>query len=558
MYRVDFSRYAQGVPHFGPVDAGAGLRALAAQNLEQQRMAEQTRQFNTGHEQRQKEHNDQVLHQDRVSTDINTRFATQEANEIQRARHGEAMKNFQSLQSDLDKARQLVVSGRWNEAMALAGGLKDRGADVTITTGPDGRPNFELSSGQFQGPQLEGSFESIIGRFGGQPQSPQLDFQNNPYEPNLPTTAASLHVQQSNQDPPVGQEPSEPSNFGYDQQTQGMIDRLQQDVSALPQSSIGQVQQENEIDPNRLDTSQLSDWTAMRLNPVLSGIQAGIPQRYSGMGGAFLQGFKSLGQTPEQTLETLQNPFNTLAGLWRGEMAAESAMARASMSQSGQESNRDLRVKGMGWQQMNNIASQLKLGEVNRQYTDIDQIDRMLSENNPMADSQILHAIRGLFQSGVATQKDIDAVKSGIKPFVQRVSDFADEQILGTGLNPDSRAGLRRFMGSLKQARASQLLNGASQMESLLDTADSFEEAKSNFRYMSSIIPKSLWSEKMKKYSEMFSGGIEEKPSMRGPGPSRSSASASARGAGASATVEVPPEANMDPDEQAERLFMEQ
>lgn len=550
MYRVDFSRYAQGVPHFGPVDAGAGLRALAAQNLEQQRMAEQTRQFNTGHEQRQKEHNDQVLHQDRVSTDINTRFATQEANEIQKARHNEAMKSFQSLQGDLDKARQLVVSGRWNEAMALAGSLKDRGADVTITTGPDGRPNFTLRSPEFKGPSLEGDFQSFMGRFGSQnQQSPQVDLSRNPYDTNIPTSAATLSLQ-SNTDPAVGQEFS---NADYDSQTQGMIDKLQQDVSGSSQSSVDEVNQENQIDPNRLDTSTLSDWTAMRLNPVLSGIQAGIPQRFSGMGGAFLQGFKSMGQTPEQTLETLQPSFNTLAGLWRGEMAADSAMARASMSQSGQESNRDLRVQGMGWQQMNNIASQLKLGEANRQYNDVDQIDRMLQENNPMADAQILHAIRGLFQTGVATQKDIDAVKSGIKPFLQRVSDFADEQILGTGLNPDSRAGLRRFMGSLKQTRAAQLMSGSSQMEALLDTANSFEEAKSNFRYMSSIIPKALWSEKMKKYNEMFSGNIEDKPTIMRGAPSRVSASASAKGPGASATVEP----QVDPDDEAENLLNE-
>lgn len=557
---VDFARYAQVAPVTGPIDYGASFRALTEQRLKQAQFNEKQRQFNSESEMRQKEHQDLVQHQNQQEHDINARFASEQGTNIAEKRHAEEMAKQAEHEKTLQSARNLIVHGKVNDAMALIGTLKEQGANVSVANGPDGMPVFNLQGKPDTVKPVNDDFNSIMGQVSGHSDA------KNPYDTPLATVPAAFHSQGVDKSNPYQAEPAAQPTFsspdatvgeiqdlkvggvspetqkqyGYSNSAVSDINALDQKVNGTSSSPVSNATQAsngtgahadahanpapNPSDPNAyasnpftLDTAQLQNWTNKRLDPVLSGLENAIPQRFRSEGHSYLQGLKGLGQTPEDTLSTMQKPLDTVAGLWKGEMAADAAAARAQMQQGGAESNRDLRVKGMGWQQMNQVSNNLKLGEHTQKYNAIDQVDRQLAENNPMADSQILHQIRSMFQSGVATQKDIDAVQYGIKPFLQRIVDMGEEQIGGTGLNPDSRAGLRKFLQSLKASHAAQLQEGAGQMESMLDTADSAEEAKSNLRYMNSVIPRDLWSEKQKKYNEMFSGDIQSKPPINHP-----------------------------------------
>lgn len=534
-YRINFADYAKGIPVTGPVDAGASLRALAEQNIRQA-------EFNQNSEMRQKERIDNINQQRQVSHDINARFAAAQAQDIKYKQVGESKSKYAEHLKTLDTARQLVTSGRWSEAMALVGKLKDQGADIKVSNGPDGKPVFDLPAAKYSGPELSGDFNSIYGQISGQPHT--IDSYQpaavNPAETVLGTSAASAAGGQTPvTDLPPPAATTDGSDTGYQAPATPLPEAQSVSKSGAPVNTPQSA--------TTLDTSQLTQWNQMQLNPVLQGIENAVPYQYRSQARSFLQGFPALGQTPAQTLDTLQKPFDTTAGLWKGEMAADAARARASMSQGSQESNRDLRVQGMGWQQAKNISDGLELPVHTRQYNEVDQVDRMLGENNPMADSQILHQVRKMFQTGVATQKDIDAVKEGVgKGFMQQLADVANEQIMGTGLNPDSRAGLRRFLQSLKTSHLSQILNAGSQLESMVESANSIEEAKSNVKLMNTMIPKSLWSDKQKKWNEMFFSSVESKPSIRGPGGHKQSASASASGSNPSAAVTDDPEAEAD------------
>jgi len=562
MYRIDFSKYAQGIPQLGAVDAGAGFRALAQQNLEQQRMAENTRQFNTNSEMRQKEHQDLVQHQNQQEHDINARFATEQGQGLEMARHKEEEAKQVEHEKTVQLARDMVVHGKWNEAMGLIGKLKEQGADVSVEQGTDGTPTFNLRGKQSTVKPINGDYNSIMQQMGngeahnpteinGHPTTPmatpgEYDNVQNPAETSLGTTAAAASGANPNHPGPVeGVSSSQPSNATAN--ASGSGDSADAGVQPTQDHS-------NAINPYELNTGTLQSWTNKRLDPMLSGIEGGIPSRFQGQGHSYLQGLKSLGQTPEDTLDTMQKPLDTLAGLWKGEMSADAAMARASMSQGGQESNRDIRLEDRTWRRTQDIDKQWDLSANNKKYIDVDNIDRMLQENNPMADAQILHKIRGLFQTGVATQKDIDAVKEGVgKGFVQELADATNEKILGSGLNPDSRAGLRRFMGAIKQSSQSNIINAREQLNNLLQNVSTREEAVSALQYMNSHIPRNLWTPEMVKIQKELSGDFSDKQPTGHPmvgGKKSASASASTKsGKPVSATV------SEDENDVAERLL---
>lgn len=529
-FGINFSDYTSGGPRIGPVDAGAGLRALAEQNLKQQQMAENQRQFNTSSEQRQKEHADTVLHQKQVSHDINTRFASEQANQIQSAKVASSKARHSSVQKGLDDARKLVVSGKWNEALALIGSLKDQGADVSVDKGPDGKPIFNLKGSEYSGPELQGDFNSILGQVTGQPQpaAPSDDNALNPLDTGLGTSVSA-----ANPDLPHPAATADGADTGYRTPT-----------STPPSVTSEPSVPDAGVDPRTLDTAQLQNWTNMRLDPVLSGIEGAIPGRFQGQANSLLQSFKSLGQTPEDTLKSLQNPFDTAAGLWKSQLGMEGQMARAGMNQGNQESNRDIRLEDRTWRRTQDIDKQWDLSATNRKYVDIDNIDRELAQNNPMADGQILHKVRGLFQSGVATQKDIDTVKQGIgKGILQNLADVTNEQILGTGLNPDSRAGLRQFLQSMKQTHATNIIGARENLNNLLRNVSSREEALSALQYMNTHIPRDLWTPEQIELQKQLSGDFNDKPKTTVPTvPGNTSSSASAKGRGAKASVSEPSE----------------
>ncbi len=485
-FRVNFSDYAKGIPTYGPVDAGYGLRALAEQNLKQQQMAEQTRQFNTSSEQRQKEHSDKVLQQKQTAHDINTRFASQQANQIETARVKQSKDKHASIQKDLDDARALVVGGKWNEALALVGSLKDKGADVSVETGPDGRPVFNLKGSPYSGPEVEGDFNSILGQVTGesQPQSQQHDANAlNPLDTHMGTLSSTVNPEPVN-DPPPGAATADGSDTGYrppPAPAQQNPAQNQTEGVSTPQTN----------DPRRLDTAQLQNWTNMRLDPVLSGIEAAIPGQYQSQANSLLQGFKSLGQTPEGTLKSLQDPLNTAAGLWKSEIGAQGQMARAGISQGGQASSEDRLREVQAGKDTDRLAIKYGLPEQIQNVNSFDTIRAQLNSGSPQAQASGIKQLIGLTDGKRITDKDFDIGFKGIASNVTQARIWA-ERLVNDGLTKDQLVQFNQWLDLMKIQSRTKITAAQKQIKQFAGTYRYEPERLAVKRYIIGNVPSDM------------------------------------------------------------------
>ena len=236
------------------------------------------------------------------------------------------------------------------------------------------------------------------------------------------------------------------------------------------------------------------------MDPMLRGLIGATPGRYQGNMGAFAAGAREMGLPLEETMETMQKPMDTVAGLWRGEMGANAAMARASMSQGSQESNRDLRIIGMTRQFLNKVSQDYDLPKAKQDYEAIDGIIQRLDARNPQDDKALLHDIRNLSQNGVATQPDIDAIEQGNRTLWSKGYNAILENLIVNGMNESAREGLKQALMLMKNNRNERLQKGAGQIMNSVYTADNGTEQMAGLQFMAAQIPQSLWPEEVKEF----------------------------------------------------------
>jgi hypothetical protein len=242
------------------------------------------------------------------------------------------------------------------------------------------------------------------------------------------------------------------------------------------------------------------------MDPMMRGLISATPGRYQGNMGAFVSGAREMGMPLEETLDTMQKPMDTVAGLWKGEMGANAAMARASMSQGSQESNRDLRIIGMTRQFLNKVSQDYELPKAKQDYEAIDGIRQRLNARNPQDDLALLHDIRNLNQKGVATQPDIDAIQQGNRTLWERGWNATLENFIQSGMNESAREGLIQALDLMQQNRNERLQKGAGQIMNSVYTADNGTEQMAGLQFMAAQIPRNLWPEEVKQFFDQQGG----------------------------------------------------
>jgi hypothetical protein len=241
--------------------------------------------------------------------------------------------------------------------------------------------------------------------------------------------------------------------------------------------------------------------------------------------GAYVAGVREMGLPLEESLESMQKPMDTVAGLWKGEMGANAAMARASMSQGSQESNRDLRIIGMTRQFLNKVSQDYDLPKAKQDSEAIGGIRERLKARNPQDDLALLHDIRNLNQNGVATQPDIDAIQQGNRTLWERGWNATIENFITSGMNESAREGLLQALDLIQRNRHERLQKGASQIMNSIYTADNGTEQMAGLQFMAAQIPRELWPEEVKQFFDQ-QGGLG-KPEARADRSQRSNASVS-------------------------------
>lgn len=507
---VDFFKYSGQPTELPQYDFGRGFRALAQQRLQEARLAEDIRSSKANEAGVQARHTDSMNYNRESLDSTNDRYAVGLADE-QRTREYQLKLDRKKQQDTLLKDfNSLVARGDHSRADMMLGQLQSAGFKTDRQVGPDGMPVYRAEPPQFDssmGDIDSSGIRSQIGSGNNQPFSPSIKAevqpapQSNLFTEKNPFESLPGATEAMTQPEPVGdslQTPAQPeANAIFTPPGQPQEQGSAQPSTAEPQ---------NPFDPYRLDTSNIRKQNQARMDPMMRGLISATPGRYQPNMGAFVSGAREMGMPLEETIETMQKPMDTVAGLWKGEMGANAAMARASMSQGSQESNRDLRIIGMTRQFLNKVSQDYDLPKAKQDFEAIDGIRERLNARNPQDDLALLHDIRNLNQKGVATQPDIDAIQQGNRTLWERGWNATLENFIQSGMNESAREGLIQALDLMQQNRNERLQKGAGQIMNSVYTADNGTEQMAGLQFMAAQIPRNLWPEEVKQFFDQQGG----------------------------------------------------
>jgi hypothetical protein len=498
---IDFSKYAARANPGETYDYGAGMRALAQQRLNEAKLAEDQRQANMNEAGVQSRHTDSMNYNRESLDSTNDRFAVGLADEERTEKYKAKIAKKKQFDDALSKFNSSVVATDFNSADAMLGPLQTMGARVDRQVNEKGMPVYRVEPPSFDDGMDDIDASGIRSQIGSgnsqavqqsQPVSQQqprssLFSEKNPFD-SIPGASAAMA-----NPGPVGdsfQAPAQPqANDIFTPPGQ------QQEV---PQEQPVQPRIKNPFDPYQLDSSAMLAQNQKRLKPFMEGMVNAVPGRFQGRMGEFYKGVNDLGLPLEKTLELTQKPLDTQAGLMKSELGAENARARINVSMGGQEANRNIRLEDRMWRRMDGIGKSFDLTGRKLKLDKVNETINHLSKNNPSADGLMISTIRNMFEAGVMTDRDYQNTKEGVKPILQQIKDGVDEKIIGTGLNPDSRAGLTQFLRDITRDDTAAVQKAQAQLLTQAQRAGSEEELKTVYDYISANVPQALWSDEVK------------------------------------------------------------
>lgn len=514
-------------------DYGQGFRDLAQRKLRQKELEENARQANQSEAGIQKRHDAGIVEQQSNRGAENARFSlTLEDN--QKVRQQEYDQTRQTKVQGLVAAfRDKIAKTDFSGADAMIGTLAENGVEVERTPSPQGTPNYRVKAPTFGDRPGVIDAATIRSQIDGQPQQQQsqlpirqisgeTEFPNggeqpreldpsNPFDPVKPTDGSFVappHPESNDIFTAPGQDPKETT--------------VQADERLASSPTLAE---KNPFDPYAIDTGAMLEQNRKRIDPMLQGIVGATPGRFQNRMNQYVSGVRQMALPLEGTMDTMQKPLDTVAGLMKGELSADAAYARASMSQGSQESNRDLRIIGMTRGFLDKVSQSYDLPKKKQDFEVIDGIKARLQARNPQDDLALLHDIRNLNQKGVATQPDIDAIQQGNRTLWERGWNATIENFITSGMNETAREGLIQALDMMKAQRASALQEGAGQIMNSVKTARYAEEQEAGLQYMAAQIPESMWPPEVKEYFGR-EASIGDKPANKGDRQTQSSKSA--------------------------------
>jgi hypothetical protein len=506
---IDFSKYAARANPGETYDYGAGMRALAVQRLNEARLAEDQRQANMSEAGVQKRHSDSMSYNREALDSTNDRYAVGLADEERSQRYKAKIAKKKQFDDALSAFNKSVVSTDFNSADAMLGTLKTMGAQVDRQVDEKGMPKYRVEPPSFDEGFDELDASNIRSQIGnntaqqssdsrmapnsGNPQQNEqsnLFTEKNPFD-SMPGASAAMA-----QPEPI---PSDGSFVAPPQpEANAIFTPPGQSPETAQQEQPQQPGLKNPFDPYELNTSQMLEQNQRRLKPFTEGMINAVPGRFQGRMGDFYKGVSELGLPLERTLELTQKPLDTQAGLMKSELGAENARARINVSMGGQEANRNIRLEDRMWRRMDGIGKSFDLTGRKLKLDKVNETIGHLNKNNPSADGLMISTIRNMFEAGVMTDRDYQNTKSGIKTVLQQIKDGVDEKLIGTGLNPDSRAGLTQFLRDITRDDTAAVQKAQAQLLTQAQRAGSEEELKTVYDYISANVPQALWSDEVK------------------------------------------------------------
>lgn len=470
------------------VDITAPYRQWQAQRLNEAELAERQRQFDINEEFQRQQHADNIGHQRRIASDINTRFAITQGQQTAQNQYEVESNKFKQQQILMQKARAAAAESRWNEVESLLGTLKSLGANVDRTLDAEGRPSYRLQEGA--APSVPGeTYESIQQKFGSSSQwIPGQRLKVNRIGEN-PFSAVPAVTEETR---PLAQ-----PNPSTDPQ-----EAVQQPVDAQTAA-----QGPSAFDPYLLNSGELAQMNRLRSEPLLEGLKGAFPYQYQGNAESLFRGVNALGASPESTLEMLQKPLDTASRTWNAEMASEGQMARAGMSQSGSASSEARMRENEAYRRAEQRAKDVGLRQAIDDNLEFDEILKKINSGNPNAQADAVKHIITLREGNRITDQDFQIGKTGF------ASDWDQAKIrlrqtFITGLSEDQKSNFTAMLRMIQDSNKHRIKSGFQKLKSYSQSFRYEPERYGVYNYIRGAIPEEMWDDEMRSWDPLeYSGG---------------------------------------------------
>lgn len=470
------------------VDIAAGLRWLGDQEMQRSRMAQQQSQFDTTESRANREHTDQVAHEQRIEHDINSRFGVAlEDKQRERDTQEAIAKTKQAIQLT-NLARTAVAKGDWNTAEGLSGTLADLGVHVKKGLNPDGTPWYRFEN-PHEHQQYGESFDQIMNKVNGQNTGVPQPGEQTSGQPDIPN--------------PQSEQSHTPNP--YDGVLPGRHEVDAPPVQAKPQPAVAAVTDESS-DPYRMDASQLGRMNSMRLDPILQGIQGAFPGRFQSQIGSLLDSYKSLNADPQTTLDQLQKPMDTAARLYGAELGAEGNMARASIGQGGQASTEARMRENEAVNRAQDKAVKTGLYDQVKAHNQFASIRARMLSKNPAAQADAVKEMIGLREGGRITDQDFQIGFQGIASNIDQLKSKL-ASVYQSGLKDWQVANLVSSIDMIQKNNEGLLKRGAQDMANYAQSFRYEPEVYGVNNWIRGNLPQEYWPENIQKFNPQANAG---------------------------------------------------
>lgn len=205
-----------------------------------------------------------------------------------------------------------------------------------------------------------------------------------------------------------------------------------------------------------------------QLQPHLEGMQKAVPGRFGDRMREFTSGVNALGMSPQKALATTQPQLEQMAGLWRGELAAEGQAGRLAMQQGALEQREedrrfanDLKLRDRAEKGADKIVALQSLQQTNQKYQSGRDAEDLLASavENPTSANALIEQLYRMRNTGVMTDTDYTNARSGVVSLHQAVKNGVVEMFLKEhgGLNPDTTKMMKEYLDIAMQGHRRKL-----------------------------------------------------------------------------------------------------
>lgn len=265
------------------------------------------------------------------------------------------------------------------------------------------------------------------------------------------------------------------------------------------------------FNPYSINMSEVTKRNQLQLDPLLRGMEQGASGTFRDNVRGFNRGIRGLGMPPEDTMKLAQPMFNEMAGMYRGDRAADAAGARLGLSAQNAEFQHDDKLRRMAQGRADRVAASDNLKKTKEKLAATRDVESYLDKaiTNPNVANELIGALYRMNNVGVMNDKDYDHTRDGVKTILSRVKDRTMEAFFKErgGLNPDTVRDMREFLDIAGRNHRVTMKAAATKLEALYRSASTETERMEYENSFRSYFDQEYWPQEMQ---DPYEGPIPE------------------------------------------------